>query len=146
MLTAYLYPTPVQLAEQKRQCNLDAFRNESALCRLPSDSVFDQLIEDLINEFVWVTHKGGRHRVSDMATPHLFYSLRMVFNHSVPPVFRIGKLKRYDDVSDWSPTYRAEAIAALAKELETRDDLDTDLAAEFEDMKANTRVILALGL
>jgi hypothetical protein len=100
--------------------------------------------------FVWVTHKGARLYPCDMATPHLFYSLRMVFNHSVPPVFRVlgpgEEMNRYRDVPYWTADYRREALTQLTAELDSRDDLDEPLRDQLADIKSNCAVILALGL
>lgn len=102
------------------------------------------------DEFTWVTHKGQMYEVSEMATPHLFYSLRMLFNHVVPPVFRVlgagETMKRYDDVKYWSPDYQHDALEALSHELESRDDLDDALRYQFEDIKQNAAALVALGL
>lgn len=72
--------------------------------------------------FVWRTHKGVDMRPCDMATPHLFYSLRMIWNNVVPPAFRVGKFKRYNDVGEWTDVYLEQATNALLTELLTRED------------------------
>lgn len=104
------------------------------------------------DRFLWVTHKGKEIVLPrEMATPHLFYALRMIYNHSVPPCFRVGEFKRYIDVPNWDPRYRAQAIRAFVAELTKRDDIicerhEEDLAHQLDDMIANTKVILRLGL
>lgn len=101
-------------------------------------------------DFLWVTHKGDVYLLADMATPHLFYSLRMLYNHSVPPVFRVvgpgESMKRYNDVPDWDAEYRTTALRELASELNSRDDLDDKLQQQYDDIIANSRVIVALGI
>lgn len=110
----------------------------------------DRYIPDNPHEFVWVSHNGSRRRISEMASPHIFYSLRMIFNHSVPPAFRVLRpgetMNRYSDVPHWTPAYRQAAVNAFTRELCSRDDLEPELQAQFDDMKANTQLILALGL
>lgn len=104
--------------------------------------------------FLWATHKGEHVlKLADMATPHLFYALRMLFNHSVPPCFRVpgDDFLRYVDVPNWNPAYRAQAIRAMRIELIQREDLICErhgesLAFQFADIISNTEVILALGL
>lgn len=107
-------------------------------------------IPDVPDEFVWVSHNGSRRPISEMASPHIFYSLRMIFNHSVPPAFRVLRpgetMNRYSDVPHWTPAYRQAAVNAFTRELCSRDDLEPELQAQFDDMKANTQLILALGL
>lgn len=106
--------------------------------------------ESPCGDFIWRTHTGQRRYVSDMASPHIFYAMRMIFNHSVPPAFRVLRpgetMNRYPDVPHWTPEYRQAAINAFNRELEERDDLDKELDDQWDDMKANTAVILALGI
>ena len=45
--------------------------------------------------FVWVTQDGGRLTPAQMKTPHLFYTLRMIFNHTAPPCYQIPGCRRY---------------------------------------------------
>jgi hypothetical protein len=99
--------------------------------------------------FVWHTHKGKSYKPSKMATPHLFYALRMVWNHSVPPIWKVGDGPDYSDVPHWNKEYRRLAIQELAKELVSRDDakeLDADLRTQFHEMILKTLTILQLGL
>lgn len=105
--------------------------------------------------FLWISHKGEAHYVTDMATPHLFYSLRMLWNNTVPPAFRVGKFKRYSDIPNWSKDYVQRAINELSTELAARSDLDTEvsdssggttIADQIGDMQANLTVITALGI
>jgi hypothetical protein len=99
--------------------------------------------------FVWETDDGDFLCLSEMATKHLFYTLRMLFNHSVPPVFRIGwcPKNRHEGVFDWPADYREQAIRKIYHELtEHRSDLDPDLQEELDDMERNATVIVALGI
>jgi hypothetical protein len=100
--------------------------------------------------FTWITHDGRFLTLDEMDTKHIFYALRMIYNHTVPPVFRVlgegETMRRWDDVAGWNAGYKANAVAHLTAELERRDDLDKNLRYQFEDMKANTEVVLALGL
>jgi hypothetical protein len=83
--------------------------------------------------FKWITRDYELLLPSDMATPHLFYALRMMFNNVVPPAFRVGvvsgvkegphQFKRYADIPTWTTEYLYEAAYELTKELLTRDDL-----------------------
>jgi hypothetical protein len=102
--------------------------------------------ESPCGDFIWRTHTGQSRYVSDMASPHIFYAMRMIFNHSVPPAFRVLRpgetMNRYPDVPHWCQA----AINAFNRELEERDDLDKELADQWADMKSNTAVILALGI
>jgi hypothetical protein len=138
-IVAYLYPTPDlvprSILDRVREMVVDADR---------------YIPESPCGDFIWRTHTGQSRYVSDMASPHIFYALRMIFNHSVPPAFRVLRpgetMNRYPDVPNWTPEYRQAAISAFTRELCSRDDLEPELQAQFDDMKANTQLILALGL
>lgn len=109
------------------------------------------LDRDAEHDFIWHTHKGEALYPDEMATPHLFYSLRMVFNHVVPPVFRVlgpleRDMKRYNDVRNWSDEYKTAAITELSRELDTRNDLDPELQHQYDDIKLNAALVVALGI
>lgn len=177
-IVAYLYPNPSQLEAIKADRKAAAIREEAdkvlrnyALQDALSTFFLDTFLDDSsldepvsfevpLDEpiqvkrpdgpFIWITHKGAALLPSEMATPHLFYSLRMIFNHSVPPVFRVvgagEEMKRYRDVPHWNADYRTEALTQLTAELDSRDDLDETLRDQLADIKSNCAVILALGL
>lgn len=157
-LNVYHYPTPAQLAELCRRHDETSFIDHTDILdqgvrRFADEEkgvrgcFADDCASDDYDGFVWITHKGVRYTLPDMSTPHMFYALRMIFNHSIPPVFRIGgSFKRYDDVPQWTPEYRREALEVFAEELTRRGDLEENLQYQFEDIQANARVILALGL
>ncbi len=97
--------------------------------------------------FVWETDDGDLLFLSEMATRHLFFALRMLFNHSVPPAFRIGTFKRHDRVFGWPADYREQAIRLIFHELtEHREELDSDVQAELDDIQRNAAAIVALGI
>lgn len=99
-------------------------------------------------DFLWKTHRGDVYPLVDMATPHLFYSLRMLYNHSVPPVFRVvgagEKMNRYRDVFQWDAEYITTALCELLAELGRRDDLDVSLEDQLADIRANCRYALGI--
>jgi hypothetical protein len=96
-----------------------------------------QQIESL-RQFVWQTDKGKLLYPREMATEHLFYTIRMLFNHSVPPAFRVGQFKRHDNVFEWPLVYKEQAAAALREALQTRKtELTSDMRNEMTDMEAN---------
>ncbi len=98
--------------------------------------------------FTWYTHSGEALPPEDMATPHLFYALRMVWNHSVPTMLKVGDGPAYPDVPRWSADYRRDAINALSYELAQRDgdELAVDQRMELFEMIQKTVSILLLGL
>lgn len=93
----------------------------------------------------WVTQEGEAIAFEDMATTHLFYSIRMVFNHSAPAILQIPGCRRYK--LDWTPNQRQLAIKLLVAELKKRDPSDlapwqwtqlrymADAVKEFQTLK-----------
>lgn len=71
--------------------------------------------------FRWIDQHGEEHCVKSMSTQHLFFSLRMIWNHSAPIEMRIEPYKRY--YIRRSPEYLAEAVKHLVTELNTRKNL-----------------------
>lgn len=74
------------------------------------------------HEFVWLSREGEPHQVSAMATRHLFYTLRMIWNYSAPQSLRIHPYRRYVFSPQYTPDYIAEATRAIALELYRRED------------------------
>src|SRR5882724_4752822 len=98
-------------------------------------SVLDRNFGPGGGRFVWYTHTGEAMDPADMATPHVFYALRMVWNHSVPRVMKVGDGPNYPDVRLWCDAYKQAAITTLANELAQRDDeLNEDLRMELFEM------------
>lgn len=76
---------------------------------------------------------GGARLPSEMATSHLFYTLRMVWNHSMP--MQVGRnSKRYCFSASYTPAYMQEAVQRLGAELATRTDLAAWQRFELEQM------------
>jgi hypothetical protein len=119
----------------------------------PPDDLIDELIsndgfpsrqfqklegqDDFREPFVWETNDGDFLELRNMATPHLFYTLRMIFNHSVPPAFRIGQFRRRANVDRWPLDYREQAGHEIRAELRKRSDLEPWMKGEVQDMVAN---------
>ena len=71
--------------------------------------------------FVWRTQDGERLTPQEMSTPHLFYTLRMIWNHFMPEDARIEPYKRYG--INMTQDYLEQAIVSIGEELSTREDL-----------------------
>lgn len=82
--------------------------------------------------FLWLTHDGDLVKPKDMATPHLYFAVRMIFNHTLPAEYRTpGGYKQYADVPAWSEEYKKAAIKELIAELNTRNP--KGLTPEMQD-------------
>lgn len=66
----------------------------------------------------WSTHDSGLIAPRDMSTDHLFNTVRMVFNHTVPPAYVIPGCKKWR--LKLSLEQRTEALRHLIPELASR--------------------------
>ncbi len=92
--------------------------------------------------FIWETEKGVLIKPKKMATEHLFYALRMLFNHSMPPLARVGDVIRKQYVFEWPVDYKIQAGNAMKDELSKRKDVEPWMTAEMQDMKENAEFVL----
>src|SRR5437762_14379094 len=76
-----------------------------------------------------------------MATEHLFYTLRMLYNHSVPPVFRVGQFKRHPNVFKWPLDYKTQAGQAMRAAFNKRNDIEDWMRNELDDMERNAEFL-----
>ena len=87
-------------------------------------------------EWFWRTHDGEKLRPSEMKTSHLFYTLRMIWNHRMPEEMQVGR-----NVRRWILTqpreYLAEAIIRIGRELSSRNDLPSWMRRELEEMASH---------
>lgn len=77
----------------------------------------------------------------DMETRHVFYTIRMIWNHSVPPQMRVGK--NYRMYSGFGPEYTRDymksAVVHLMHELSTRKDMIDEWRQEYEEIMSYLR-------
>lgn len=73
--------------------------------------------------FVWTCHDGRQMAPAEMQTSHLFYTVRMIFNHLAPPAFRIPGCKRWAGIDTMNREYLALALKSMALELQRRHEL-----------------------
>jgi hypothetical protein len=88
-----------------------------------------------IEAWKWRDRKGNMWLPGDMETRHLFYTVRMIWNHAVDPDMRVGEniiLYNFPDV--YTVQYVRTAVAILGKELLTRDDMEEWMKREFMHM------------
>lgn len=85
--------------------------------------------------FKWCDRTGVVHEPKAMATRHLFYTLRMIWNHTMPaPAHTPGGFTLYAFGPHYTVPYLKEAIKHLAGELATRDDIQPAWLAELDRM------------
>lgn len=87
-------------------------------------------------DWKWRTAREGDVAPADMVTRHLFYTLRMIWNNTMPPEAHVGNNIRYYRFSPAShpESYVKEAIAYLGRELAERDDLAAWQQRELNSM------------
>jgi len=82
--------------------------------------------------FYW-RNKGTVTAVTEMTTDHLFYTIRMIWNNTMPePVPDNPKFYSYGP--NHSDEYLAEALKHLSAELFTRDDIKAFQEEQLEWM------------
>ena len=79
--------------------------------------------DDIDCAFKWKDQRNNCHAPTDMETRHIFFTLRMIWNHAVPKDMQIKPFKRYRFTSFYTNEYIVKAIRALTAELFKRDDL-----------------------
>ena len=93
------------------------------------------LIKSPPTVYRWRTHQGEHVLPSEMETGHLVYSLRMVFNHTVPEEFRVPGGKRWADIDHWPADYLRASVKHLMEEAIKRKDLTAGHAAILHGMR-----------
>jgi hypothetical protein len=89
---------------------------------------------DIAKRFMWKDRENGFHFPSSMETRHLFYTLRMIWNHTMPADARITPYQAYSFGPFYTRQYLITAIAELARELASRADLRSDLKPQLQAM------------
>ena len=83
--------------------------------------------------FFWKDRHGVRHLPSRMETRHLFYTLRMIWNNTMPASARIP-----GNLYSFGPTYTREymmgAIVAIVPELAMREDMTIEWRQQLQHM------------
>lgn len=71
-------------------------------------------------DFKWRDRHHKFHAVKDMATRHLFYTLRMIWNHTMPETAQFHPFQRYSFGRFYTDAYMQDAIRAIVAELGRR--------------------------
>ena len=84
---------------------------------------------------MWLDQYGTPHPVHSMRTSHLFFVIRMLWNHSAPEHLQLRPFKRYR--IHRSPEYIAGILPVIYDQLMTRDDLAENHRRELDIMRAH---------
>lgn len=81
--------------------------------------------QELDRTWSWRDKFGNLHDPKEMETRHLFYTVRMIWNHSVPPHMIVGQnVKLYRFSSFYTTPYMRQSVLQCGAELMTRKDLE----------------------
>lgn len=90
---------------------------------------------EVSNTFRWRDRFGEHHDVKNMETRHLFFTLRMIWNNTMPAQYRLpGNL--YVFGKHYTKHYMVRAVRALAKELAGREDMAPEWQRQLQQMIA----------
>lgn len=81
--------------------------------------------------FKWRDSHGKYRRVDQMVTRHLFFTLRMIWNHPMPEEARSPFYNHYRFPAIYTAEYMKDAIRFICRELFTRTDLEPDWKFEL---------------
>jgi len=79
--------------------------------------------EEREKTFLWRGRGGKLYNPKDMKTRHLFYTLKMIWNHSAPEDMKFKPYQEYNFSSFYTPEYTTKAVRFLFAELKTRKDI-----------------------
>ncbi len=82
----------------------------------------------------WKESNGPDHVPSEMETRHLFYTLRMIWNHTMPESVRFHPYQHYAFSAFYTPEYLQQAIHFIGHELLNRPDIKPKWQAELASM------------
>ena len=80
----------------------------------------NQLFRKRKKEFRWRDRHGNFHKPSEMNTRHLYFTLRMIWNHVAPPKLKIHPYQKYRFSIFYTQEYMIDAIKHLSLELKKR--------------------------
>lgn len=89
---------------------------------------------DVSNGWVWRDRDGGLWKPSKMETRHLFHTLRMIWNNFMPERMRVGVIRLYAFPDFYTDAYFRDAVRAIGRELNTRQDLTPAWRAQLAEM------------
>jgi len=79
------------------------------------------VVGGLTKPFQWRDRNGDFHDVAKMETRHLFYTVRMIWNHTVPDFLKLRPYIEYTFNPFYTPEYMYNAVEAILNELASRD-------------------------
>ena len=87
-----------------------------------------------IANFRWRDRHANWYNPREMETRHVFYTLKMIWNHSAPDHLKLKPYNHYRFGKPYTTEYMRLAVRALMAELRTRTDLAPKWIEEFHFM------------
>lgn len=95
-----------------------------------------------VGNFLWRTKDSGQYlRPCIMKTSHLFFTLRMIYNNTVPEIYRHPPVRLYTFDSFYTKEYLTLAVIAMLMELSNRNDMTAYFKRALQFMKDNIDII-----
>ena len=86
------------------------------------------------------------HQPKDMGTSHIFYTIRMIWNHTVPEHLKIRPFRGYNFSPFYTVEYMEQAMAVLSEELARRGSLSIDYTPLIEQVNKYLSVLVSKQL
>ena len=87
-----------------------------------------------VHKFEWKDRNNNFYCVEDMATRHLFFTLRMIWNHTMPEEAKLKPYNKYKFGEFYTEAYLMDAIINIYYELIKRPDIMPAWRADLEHM------------
>ena len=79
--------------------------------------------KEIKSHFKWRTRNNEFILPEEMETRHLFFTIRMIWNHSAPANLKLNPYHKYRFNSFYTSSYMKEAVENMIKELKKRKDV-----------------------
>ena len=98
-----------------------------------------QVISTKINSpsirFQWKDSQGNLHYPEDMETRHLFFTFRMIWNHSMPEEYKLHPYRKHSFSGFYSYEYIKKSLYNISAELFMRKDIAPHWQSQLEYMR-----------
>ncbi len=91
--------------------------------------------KEIKHKYMWRDKHCDFHDPKEMETRHVFFTLRMIWNHHAPLEARIEPYKRYRFDPFYTNEYLSQSIKVLMTELATRKDIVPYFSKNLRHMK-----------
>lgn len=98
--------------------------------------------KDMTDEhFLWKTKESKFLKTEDMATRHLFFTIRMIYNNTVPDNYQHHPVKLYKFGEFYTKEYFAIAVRVMLQELSKREDLTSYMKSTLKFIRKNIDLV-----